>query len=122
MKSNTLSKKNKSYIFELMHMEKIVAKVSSNGKVSIMQEKFMPYDLYLEEEDENDIDILVNNLVNFQHWCASRVLSLDRTYAKEILNSIGVMQAMTDKDRANISLSYHCVSLTDVYWVRKEGF
>ena len=122
MKANTLSKKNKSYIFELMHMEKIVAKVSSNGKVSIMQEKFMPYDLYLEEEDENDIDILVNNLVNFQHWCASRVLSLDRTYAKEILNSIGVMQAMTDKDRANISLSYHCVSLTDVYWVRKEGF
>ena len=103
-------------------MEKIVAKVSSNGKVSIMQEKFMPYDLYLEEEDENDIDILVNNLVNFQHWCASRVLSLDRTYAKEILNSIGVMQAITDKDRANISLSYHCVSLTDVYWVRKEGF
>ena len=48
-------------------------------------------------------------------------MSLDRTYAKEILNSIGVMQAITDKDRANISLSYHCVSLTDVYWVRKEG-
>ena len=68
MKANTLSKKNKSYIFELMHMEKIVAKVSSNGKISIMQEKFMPYDLYLEEDDENDIDILVNNLVNFHHW------------------------------------------------------
>lgn len=118
---NTLSKKNKLYIFELMHMEKIVAKVSSNGKVTIMQEKFLPYDLYLEEDDENDIDILVNNLVNFHHWCASRVLSLDRVYAKEILNSIGVMQAITDKDRANISLSYHCVSLTDVYWVRKEG-
>ena len=31
------------------------------------------------------------------------------------------MQAITDKDRANISLSYHCVSLTDVYWVRIEG-
>ena len=55
MKANTLSKKNKSYIFELMHMEKVVAKVFSNGKVSIMQEKFMPYDLYLEEDDENDI-------------------------------------------------------------------
>jgi hypothetical protein len=49
------------------------------------------------------------------------VLSLDRKYAKEILNSIGVSQAMTDKDRARISLSYHCVSLTDVYWVRKLG-
>lgn len=28
---------------------------------------------------------------------------------------------MTDRDRADISLSYHCVSLTDVYWVRKKG-
>lgn len=106
-------------IFEIMHMERVVAKVSSNGKVEIFEEKFMPYDLYLDADDENDIDILVNNLTKFNHWCASRVLSLDRKYAKEILNSIGVAQAVTDKDRANISLSYHCVSLTDVYWVRK---
>ena len=30
-------------------------------------------------------------------------------------------QAVTDRDRADISLSYHAVSLTDVYWVRKQG-
>lgn len=107
--------------YEIMHMEKVVAKVATNGKTSILQEKFMPYDLYLDEEDENDLDVLINNLANFYHWCASRVLSLDRKYAKEIMNSIGVAQAVTDRDRANISLSYHCVSLTDVYWVRKEG-
>lgn len=114
-------KKRKIDTFEIMHMDKIVAKISSNGRAKIFEEKFMPYDLYLEEEDENDIDILINNLNNFYHWCASRVLSLDRTYAKEILNSIGMAQAITDKDRAKISLSYHCVSLTDVYWVRKFG-
>ena len=62
-----------------------------------------------------------NNLDNFYHWCASRVLSLDRKYAKEILNSIGAVQAVTDRERAHISLSYHCVSLTDVFWVRKQG-
>lgn len=28
---------------------------------------------------------------------------------------------MTDRDRADISLSYHCVSLTDVFWVRRKG-
>ena len=28
---------------------------------------------------------------------------------------------MTDRERAHISLSYHCVSLTDVFWVRKQG-
>lgn len=41
--------------------------------------------------------------------------------AKEILNSIGAAQAVTDRDRAAISLSYHCVSLTDIFWVRKQG-
>ena len=114
-------KKKSVIVYEIMHMERIVASISSTGKIEIFDEKFMPYDLYLEQEEENDIDTRINNLNNFYHWCASRVLSLDRKYAKEILNSIGVAQAVTDKDRAYISLSYHCVSLTDVYWVRKAG-
>lgn len=114
-------KKTTSDSYEIMHMEKCVASISLNGKAQILDEEFMPYDLYLDEDDDNDIDILVNNLTNFYHWCASRVLSLDRKYAKEILNSLGVAQAVTDRDRANISLSYHCVSLTDVFWVRKNG-
>ncbi len=79
----------------------------------------MPYDLYLEED--TDIDTLVNNVTNFYHWCASRVLTLDRQYAKEIMNCIGAAQANTDKERAMISIAYHCVSLIDVYWVKKEN-
>ena len=115
-------KNTNTNFYEVMHMEKVVAMISSIGKAEIINEKFMPYDLYLEkEENDMDIDTMINNLNNFYHWCASRVLSLDRKYAKEILNSIGVAQAVTDKDRAGISLSYHCVSLTDVYWVRKHG-
>ena len=47
-------------------------------------------------------------------------MTMDRKYAKEILNSLGKMQAITDKDRAEIALSYHALSLTDVYWVRKQ--
>ena len=108
----------KSVTYEIMHMEKLVATVSTLGKAKIYNAQFMPYDIYLEES--NEIDDLINNLANFYHWCASRVLSLDRTYAKEILNSLGVSQAVTDKDRAQISLSYHCVSLNDVHWVRTE--
>lgn len=114
-------KKKDKVVYEIMHMEKIVATISTIGKVEILNALFMPYDLYLEKEEENDIDTMMNNLNNYYHWCASRVLSLDRKYAKEILNSIGVAQAVTDKDRADISLSYHCVSLTDVYWVRRQG-
>lgn len=108
-------------VYEIMHLEKVVATISTVGKAELLDEKFMPYDLYLEQDASNDIEVLVNNLNNFYHWCASRVLSLDRQYAKDILNSIGVAQAVTDRERAQISLSYHCVSLTDVYWVREHG-
>ena len=109
-------------VYEVLHMEQVVARVSSSGMVEILNHQFMPYDLYLEQDDsDTDIDVRVNNLTNFYHWCASRVLSLDRKYAKEILNSIGAVQAVTDRERAGISLSYHCVSLTDVFWVRERG-
>ena len=37
------------------------------------------------------------------------------------MNSIGVTQAVTDKDRAKILLSYYCVSLTDLFWIRRQG-
>lgn len=114
-----LNNSKKTTTYEIMHMEKVVATVSENGRTKIFYEQFMPYDMYLEES--NEFDDLINNLSNFYFWCASRVLSLDRIYAKEIMNSLGVPQAVTDRERAKISLSYHCVSLNDVYWVRTAG-
>ncbi|MDO4324043.1 MAG: hypothetical protein Q4C61_16140 [Lachnospiraceae bacterium] len=119
--NSSMPVRNRPAIYEIMHMERAVAGISSIGRAEILNETFMPYDLYLEKAEENDIDTMMNNLNNFYHWCASRVLSLDRKYAKAILNSIGVFQAVTDRDRASISLSYHCVSLTDVYWIRERG-
>ena len=109
----------KTITYQIMHMEQCVAQITSTGKADVFNETFMPYDLYFDTEDADDIDIRINNLNVFYHWCASRVLSLNRQYAKDLLNSIGVTQATTDVERAKISLSYHCVSLTDVYWVRQ---
>ena len=103
-------------IYEIMHIDRRVARISETGYCKVYFKSFMPYNLYLEESEE--IDTLVNNLTNFYYWCATRVLTLDRTYAKEILNSIGMTQAVTDRDRANIALSYRCASLTDVFWVK----
>lgn len=108
-----MSKKN---IYEIMHMDRRVAAINDSGQCKIYYKSFMPYNLYLEEAD--DIDTLVNNITNFNYWCATRVLTLDRKYAKEILNSIGMLQAVTDKDRAKIALSYRYASLTDVFWVK----
>ena len=112
------AKRKKTLCYEILHGERKVAEITTNGQALIYDEKFLPYDLYLEEG--RDFEIQLNNLDNFNHWCASRVLSLDRKYAKEILNSIGMAQAITDRDRAKISLSYHCVSLTDLYWVKEK--
>lgn len=120
LNENISKKRYKSDIthYDIMHGETKVAEINTRGEAAVWEEKFLPYDLYL--ENERDFDTLINNINNFYHWCASRVLSLDRKYAKEILNSIGMAQAMTDRDRAKISLSYHCVSLTDIYWVKES--
>lgn len=102
-----------------MHGDRLAAQTDLKGHCRIFEAEFMPWDLYLEEAE--DLDTLINNVTNFYHWCAGRVLTLDRQYAKEILNSIGAVQSSTDKDRAEIALSYRCVSLTDIFWVREKG-
>ena len=102
--------------YTIMHLDRRVASIRSDGTCVVYAASFMPYNLYLEQTE--DMDARVNNLNNFYYWCASRVLTLDRKYAKEILNSIGAKQAATDRERAAISLAYRCVTLTDVYWVK----
>lgn len=110
--------------YYICHGEDIVAWICKDGSCEIKNEQFLPYNLYLEnvlEKSLESIDVMINNITNFYYWCASRVLTLDRVYAKEILNSIGMPQAQTDKERANIALTYHCLSLTDIYWVKEEN-
>ena len=105
--------------FDIMHKDCRVARIYENGKCEVHDSLFMPYNLYFEESD--DIDERVNNLSNFYYWCSSRVLTLDRKYAKEILTDIGANQAVTDRERAMIAASYHGLSLTDVYWIQSAG-
>ena len=104
--------------YTIMHKNKKVACIQKNGKCVIYNKRFMPYNLYFEDAGDRDIDERINNLENFYYWCSSRMLTLDRKYAKEILNTLGKKQAVTDRDRAAIAISYHCLSLTDVYWVK----
>lgn len=107
-------------VYELMHRDKIVAVINTKtGYNKIENAAFMPYSLYL--EDVTGVDTAIENINNFYYWCATRLLSLDRKYAKELLNSIGARQALTDRDRGNIALSYRCLSLRDLYWVREQG-
>ena len=117
----TRKKKRKHWdAYSIMHGNEEAASIRRDGTCTIYSSEMMPYNLYLEEECEDDIDIRIQNLDNFYYWCASRVLTLDRQYAKEILNSIGATQSSTDRERAQIALSYHCLSLMDIYWTREE--
>ena len=109
----------KATAYYIMHTEKCVAQVSTAGECKIYFEDFMPYGLVLKES--NDFDVRINSLINFYSWCASRLIPHDRTYAKEIMNSIGAFQSNTDRERAQIALSYHCLSLLDVFWVKEEN-
>lgn len=106
--------------FTIMHGEKAVASINKDGECNIINKDFMPFNLYFNTEDDS-ISARINNLNNFYYWCSSRLLTLDRKYAKEILNSIGKKHAVTDKDRAEIAISYHGLSLTDIYWVKTDN-
>lgn len=118
IKDRSIMSKGWKY-FDVMHKERRVARIYENGKCTINFPSFMPYNLYLEKGE--DTDTCINNLTNFYYWCASRVLTLDRKYAKEILNSIGAIQVYTDRERAAIAISYRALSLMDVYWIRAKN-
>ena len=61
------------------------------------------------------------DLCGMVYRCSNRLRANDtRKYAKEILNSIGAKQTVTDRDRARIAISYHCLSLMDVFWVKQN--
>ena len=105
--------------YAIMQFERHVATIRSDGSCTIYYPRFMPYNLYLEKAEDQDLGARINNLNNFYYWCSTRLLTLDRVYAKEILNSLGMKQAVTDRERAEIAISYHALCLTDVFWVRE---
>lgn len=104
---------------EVMHGNDKVVTVCKDGTCVIHDAKMMPYNLYLEEAGESaGIDIRMQNLDNFYHWCAGRTLPVDRKYSKEILNSINISHEETDRERAVRALWHNCLTLTDIFWTK----
>ncbi len=54
--------------------------------------------------------------VDFMEWAASRTLSIDRSYAKEILNSVRLPQS----NRYAVCKACRGLSLEDSYWIKEE--
>lgn len=99
----------------ILMLKDIAVMAIKDGVVQIFRPDLMPYGLVLEEEQ--DLDTRVNNIAVFNNWCSKRILSLDRKYAKQILNTLELPQAITDADRTKVALSYLCLSLQDAYWI-----
>lgn len=52
-------------VYELMHGEKIVADIGTNGVCTVLDRAFLPFSIYLEDTAENDdLDIRMDNLTN----------------------------------------------------------
>lgn len=101
---------NEVIVYHIMHTERCVAQVSTAGECKIYFVDFMSYGLVLKES--NDFDARINNVISFYSWRASRLIPYDRTYAKEILNSIGVSQSNTDRENVPglrfLTIAYLC--------------
>lgn len=106
--------------YDVMYKDELLVTINRRtGEIQNRGNGIWPFSLYLEAS--NDIDDRVNNVTNFNWWCANRILTIDRKYAKEILNYYGYKQAVTDVERADAALTYGCVSLQDCFWVREHN-
>lgn len=91
---------------ELLLKEKPILKVEDNGVCSILDFERLPFALR-----RQDI-----TLADFIEWASNRTLSIGRSYAKEILNTLRLSQS----NRYAVCKACRGVSLEDSYWIRQE--
>ena len=56
------------WTYEIMHLDVVAARISSDGSCRISAVSFLPWNLYLEEDPGQDLSIRINNLTNFYYW------------------------------------------------------
>lgn len=104
----------------LKFADEIVAVVNTDtGEVKVINNELLPWSLSFREG--NDFKTAYGNLNSFKEWCAGRTLSLSKANAKRICNAIGLLQTEATEYKANLAMSYKCLSLDDAYWVTTEN-
>ncbi len=84
-----------------------ILKIKENGTCTILDFARLPF--ALRKEDITFAD--------FIEWASSRTLSIGRSYAKEILNTMRLSQS----NRYTVCKACRGVSLEDSYWLRQDG-
>lgn len=91
----------------LMLKDKPIMKIEDTGKCEILAFDLLPF--ALRKKDVTFID--------FVEWAANRTLSIGRSYAKEILNTLRLSQ----NNRYAVCKACRGVSLEDSYWLKQDG-
>lgn len=108
----------KKTAYEILRQDTVLASIDLlHGGVTIYKE--LPVGLSFSTET-SPMDI-VENILKFYDWCASRTLMMSQKHAKKICNALALSQEITTKNKAMIALSYHCSTLNDGFWVREQG-
>lgn len=92
---------------ELMLRDSPVLAVAESGGCEILDFDRLPFGLRWEGV----------GFADFVEWASNRALSMGRSYAKEILNSLRVSQS----NRYGICKACRGLSLADSYWIRQDG-
>lgn len=90
----------------LLLKDQALLKILDNGQCEILDFDRLPYALRKEKI----------TFVEFMEWASNRTLSVGRSYAKEILNSMRLPQ----NNRYAVCKACRGLSLEDAYWIRQE--
>lgn len=88
--------------------------------VEVLREELLPFSLRSDLSDSYNPKEVLKNIEKLKSYFSSRVLSLHRKNAKQILNLLKLSQRDDIDTRCNIALYCKCLSLTDAYWVKQE--
>jgi len=92
---------------QLLIKDKPILEVKENGQCTILEFDYLPFALRKENI----------SFVDFVEWASNRTLSIGRSYAKEILNTLRLSQS----NRYAVCLACRGLSLEDSYWIRQDG-
>jgi len=92
---------------QLLLKDKPILEVKDNGQCNILDFDHLPFALRKEDV----------TLADFMEWASNRTLSIGRSYAKEILNTLRLSQS----NRYAVCLACCGLSLEDSYWIRQDG-
>ena len=84
-----------------------VLQIRDNGECRILDLDRLPFALRRENV----------TFVEFMEWASNRTLSIGRSYAKEILNTMRLPQS----NRYAVCKACRGLSLEDAYWICEEG-